>query len=78
MAYGGRIVVVGNRGRIEIDPRKTMGKDGAILGMALWNTTPDDVARIYQALDAGLAERNARAGGRPRNCRWPTPRARTS
>ncbi len=55
MAVGGRVIVVGNRGRIEIDPRKTMGKDGAILGMALWNTTPDDVARIFRALDAGLA-----------------------
>ncbi len=54
MAYGGRIIVVGNRGRIEIDPRKTMGKDGAILGMALWNTKAEDVERIYKALDAGL------------------------
>lgn len=55
MAYGGRVVVVGNRGRIEIDPRKTMGKDGAIVGMVLWNTSPTDWARIYHALDAGLA-----------------------
>lgn len=54
MAYGGRVIVVGNRGRIEIDPRKTMGKDGAILGMALWNTKAEDVDRIYKALDAGL------------------------
>jgi len=54
MAYGGRVIVVGNRGRIEIDPRKTMGKDGAILGMALWNTKAEDVERIYKALDAGL------------------------
>jgi NADPH2:quinone reductase len=56
MAYGGRVIVVGNRGRIEIDPRKTMGKDGAILGMALWNTSAADVARIYKALDAGLQD----------------------
>lgn len=54
LAYGGRIIVVGNRGRVEIDPRKTMGKDGAILGMALWNTKAEDVERIYKALDAGL------------------------
>ena len=54
MAYGGRVIVVGNRGRIEIDPRKTMGKDGAILGMALWNTKAEEVERIYKALDAGL------------------------
>lgn len=55
MAPGGRIVVVGNRGRIEIDPRKAMGKEGAIVGMALWNTTPADMARILRAVGAGLA-----------------------
>lgn len=54
IAYAGRIVIVGNRGRIEIDPRKVMSKDGAIVGMALWNTKPDDLTRIYRALDAGF------------------------
>ena len=54
MAHGGRVVVVGNRGRIEIDPRKTMGKEGTIVGMALWNTQPEEFARIYRAIDAGL------------------------
>lgn len=56
LGYGGRVVIVGNRGRIEIDPRKTMAKDGAIVGMALWNTTPADMSRIFAALDAGLAD----------------------
>jgi NADPH2:quinone reductase len=55
VAYGGRIIVVGNRGRIEIDPRKAMGKEAAILGMALWNTPDADRARIHRALDAGLS-----------------------
>ena len=55
LAFGGRVVVVGNRGRIEIDPRKTMGKDAAILGMALWNTTPEAWTRAYSAIEAGLA-----------------------
>jgi NADPH2:quinone reductase len=54
VAYAGRIVVVGNRGRIDIDPRKVMSKDGVILGMSLWNTPAADLARIYKALDAGL------------------------
>jgi NADPH2:quinone reductase len=56
LAFGGRIVVVGNRGRIEIDPRKTMSKEGAIVGMALWNTTPDEWTKIYRALHAGLSD----------------------
>jgi NADPH:quinone reductase len=55
LAFGGRIVVVGNRGRIEIDPRKIMSKDAYITGMALWNTTPADWARAYAAIEAGLA-----------------------
>ena len=55
MAPGGRVVIVGNRGRIEIDPRKTMSKEGAIVGMALWNTPPSDMTRILRALGAGLA-----------------------
>jgi NADPH:quinone reductase len=54
LAPGGRIIVVGSRGRIEIEPRKTMVKDAAILGMSLWNTTPTDLARAYRALEAGL------------------------
>lgn len=55
LGFGGRVVVVGNRGRIEIDPRKTMGKDAAIVGMALWNTKPEDWTRAYRAIEAGLA-----------------------
>jgi NADPH2:quinone reductase len=55
LAFGGRIVVVGNRGRIEIDPRKAMSKDATIVGMALWNTTPADWTRAYRAIEAGLA-----------------------
>ena len=54
LAFGGRIVVVGNRGRIEIDPRKAMSKDAAIVGMALWNTSPSDWTRAYRAIEAGL------------------------
>jgi NADPH:quinone reductase len=55
LAFGGRVVVVGNRGRIEIDPRKIMSKDAAVVGMALWNTTPSDWTRAYRAIEAGLA-----------------------
>jgi NADPH:quinone reductase len=54
IAFGGRILIVGNRGRIEIDPRKTMGKNASIVGMSLWNTTPAELSRAYRALEAGL------------------------
>jgi NADPH:quinone reductase len=55
LARNGRVVVVGNRGRVEIDARQTMGRDSAILGMTLMNATPQDRVRIHAALDAGLA-----------------------
>jgi len=55
LAKHGRVVVVGNRGRIEIDPRRTMGKDAAILGMTLFNVSPADLKSIHAALGAALA-----------------------
>ncbi len=55
LAFGGRVVVIGNRGRIEIDPRGTMGKDAAIVGMTLFNAGPSELVSIHSALVAGLA-----------------------
>ena len=54
LAQHGRIMVIGNRGRVEIDPRKMMGKDGAILGMTLFNTTREEFLEIHAGLVAGL------------------------
>lgn len=50
----GRVVVIGNRGKIEIDPRMTMSKDLDVLGMTLFNTSDSDRASIHAALVAGL------------------------
>lgn len=55
VARFGRIVVIGNRGTIEINPRGTMIKDAAILGMALWNASAQEMVVIHAALVAGLA-----------------------
>src|SRR5688572_11623116 len=54
VAPHGRVMVIGNRGRVEIDPRKMMGKDGTILGMTLFNTTRAEFAEIHAGLVAGL------------------------
>ena len=54
IARRGRIVVIGNRGTVEINPRDTMGKSASIIGMLLFNTSPEDVLRIGAALAAGL------------------------
>jgi NADPH2:quinone reductase len=54
LAYGGRVVVVGSRGPVEIDPRATMGRDAAILGMSLLSAPPAQLTGIHAALVAGL------------------------
>jgi NADPH2:quinone reductase len=54
ITFRGRVVVIGNRGRVEIDARKAMGKDGTILGMTLFNTTREEFQQIHAGLVAGL------------------------
>ncbi len=54
LARRGRVVVIGSRGTIEIDPRATMTRDTSILGMSLMNTTEEERASIHSALVAGL------------------------
>ncbi len=60
LAIRGRIVVIGNRGTIEINPRDAMARDAIILGMTLWNTPEDDMTRIHAALVASLENSVAR------------------
>jgi NADPH2:quinone reductase len=55
LAKNGRVVVVGNRGRTEIDARQAMGRDAAILGMTLFNVSEAEFVEIHAALIAGLA-----------------------
>lgn len=54
IAPGGTVVVIGSRGRIEIDPRKTMARDLSIMGMMLMNTPPQELKIIYAHITAGL------------------------
>ncbi len=54
LAKGGRVVVVGNRGKIEINPRDAMQREATILGMILFNSTPEERKVIYSALGAGF------------------------
>ena len=56
LALYGRVVVVGNRGEITINPRETMKRDADIRGMTLFNVPPDEIPGIHAALRAGLEE----------------------
>jgi NADPH2:quinone reductase len=54
LAQRGRIVIIGNRGRVEIDPRKAMTKDAAILGMLVFNASPEELRDIHERLAPDL------------------------
>lgn len=56
LAKGGRVVVVGSRGKVEINPRDAMARDAAILGMTLPNVPPTELAAIHAAIGTGLTQ----------------------
>ncbi len=56
----GRIVVIGNRGEITVNPRVAMMKELDIRGIALWNASPDQVAPMVTDILAGVAEGSLR------------------
>lgn len=55
VAAGGRVVVVGSRGTVEVNPRDLMARETEILGVMLWNVTPAGATQIHAALYGGLA-----------------------
>ena len=54
LAQGGRVVIIGSRGTVEIDPRDAMSRDASIIGMLLFNVSEREAATIHAALHAGL------------------------
>jgi len=54
LALRGRVVIIGSRGRVEIDPRDTMGRNADIRGLTLFNATEEDLKAIHASLLAGL------------------------
>jgi NADPH2:quinone reductase len=56
LAMRGRVVVVGSRGTVEVNPRDLMNREGAVLAMRMPNATRDDLAEAHEAIARGLAE----------------------
>ena len=54
IAQNGRIVIIGSRGKVEIDPRLTMQCNSRLLGMSLMNATESDLKRLHAALGTGF------------------------
>lgn len=47
---GGRVIIVGNRGTVEINPRDLMARDAAVLGMSIPNIDLAGLKRIAKAI----------------------------
>jgi NADPH2:quinone reductase len=54
VARGGRVVVIGSRGAVEITPRLAMTREANVLGMVLFNASPQELASVHAAIVAGL------------------------
>jgi len=54
LATNGRVIVIGNRGEITINPRELMLRRGVVRGFTLWATTDAEAADIYAGIGAGL------------------------
>ncbi len=55
LAKNGRVIVIGNRGTIEIDPREIMRREASVTGVFLFNASAEELLSIHAALEAGLA-----------------------
>lgn len=54
LAPGGRVIIIGSRGRIEIDPRMTMATETEIRGLAVFNATAEEVVATHTALVSAM------------------------
>ncbi|MGA2976100.1 MAG: NADPH:quinone reductase [Spirochaetia bacterium] len=54
LAQRGRIVVIGSRGEVTINPRDLMGREGSIFASTLWSMSEEDAASVNAAIVAGL------------------------
>jgi NADPH:quinone reductase len=54
LANGGRVIVIGSRGEVTINPRELMGRRASIRAFTLWAITAAEEAEIHAGLLAGL------------------------
>jgi NADPH2:quinone reductase len=54
LATNGRVIIIGNRGEITINPRDLMSRRGSARGFTLWAITAAEEAEIHAGIIAGL------------------------
>lgn len=60
LAPNGRVIVIGNRGEITINPRDIMLRRAVVRGFALWAVTEAELAVIFAGIAAGLEDGSLR------------------
>ncbi|HEX3120493.1 MAG TPA: zinc-binding dehydrogenase, partial [Candidatus Acidoferrum sp.] len=50
----GRVIIIGNRGEITINPRDLMAKRSSARGFTLWAVTDAEAREIHAGLNAGF------------------------
>jgi NADPH2:quinone reductase len=73
LSNNGRVIVIGSRGEVTINPRELMGRRASIRAFTLWAIAPEEEADIHAGIFAGLENVPSLA----RNCRSPRLHART-
>jgi len=54
LASNGRVIVIGNRGEITINPRDLMSRRASVRAFTLWALTPGEEADVHAGIIAGL------------------------
>ena len=54
LATNGRVIVIGNRGEITVNPRDLMSRRASVRGFTLWALTPAEETDVHAGLIAGL------------------------
>lgn len=60
LAQDGRVVVIGSRGEVQINPRELIRRDASILGMGMLNVSAEKLANIHTAIRTGLEDGSLR------------------
>jgi len=60
LAMNGRVIIIGSRGEITINPRDLMARRAVARGFTLWAATAAEAAEIHAAIAAGLENRTLR------------------
>jgi NADPH2:quinone reductase len=54
LAEHGRVIVIGSRGEVTINPRDLMSRRGSIRGFTLWALNESEIAEIHAGIFTGL------------------------